>query len=58
MTGRFVVIVLDGFGMQAMQDAARVRPGDERSSTLGSLLKDFPDLTLPNLEALGLMNAF
>ena len=57
-TGRFVVIVLDGFGMQAMQDAARVRPGDERSSTLGSLLKDFPDLTLPNLEALGLMNAF
>ncbi|WP_305180179.1 phosphopentomutase [Faecalibaculum rodentium] len=58
MTGRFVVIVLDGFGMQAMQDAARVRPGDERSSTLGSLLKDFPDLTLPNLESLGLMNAF
>lgn len=58
MTGRFVVIVLDGFGMQAMQDAARVRPGDERSSTLGSLLKDFPDLKLPNLEKLGLMNAF
>lgn len=56
--GRFVVIVLDGFGMQAMKDAAKVRPGDETSSTLGSLLHDFPDLKLPNLEKLGLMNAF
>lgn len=50
MTGRFVVIVLDGFGMQAMADAARVRPGDETSSTLGSILQDFPDLKLSNLE--------
>lgn len=58
MTGRFVVIVLDGFGMQAMADAARVRPGDETSSTLGSILQDFPDLKLSNLESLGLMNAF
>lgn len=56
--GRFIVIVLDGFGMQAMRDAAIARPGDETSSTLGSILHDFPDLKLPNLEALGLMNAF
>lgn len=56
--GRFIVIVLDGFGMQAMKDAAIVRPGDENSSTLGSLLHDFPDLELPTLEYLGLMNAF
>ena len=56
--GRFIVIVLDGFGMQAMKDAAIVRPGDENSSTLGSLLHDFPDLKLPTLEYLGLMNAF
>lgn len=55
---RFVVIVLDGFGMGAMADAATARPGDEVSSTLGSILSDFPDLKLPTLEKLGLMNAF
>ncbi len=56
--GRFVVIVLDGFGIGAMKDAKVVRPGDEVSSTLGSILKDYPDLYLPNLERLGLMNAY
>lgn len=54
---RFVVIVLDGFGIGAMQDAKTQRPGDEISSTLGSILKQFPDLKLPTLEKLGLMNA-
>ncbi len=58
MDKRFVVIVLDGFGMQAMADAATARPGDEVSSTLGSILHDYPDLKLPNLEKLGLMNAY
>lgn len=58
MNKRFVVIVLDGFGMQAMADAATARPGDEVASTLGSILHDYPDLKLPNLEALGLMNAY
>lgn len=55
---RFVVIVLDGFGMGAMADAATARPGDEAASTLGSILKDYPDSYFPNLEKLGLMNAF
>ncbi len=55
---RFVVIVLDGFGMGAMADAATARPGDEVSSTFGSILKDFPELKLPTLEKLGLMNAY
>ena len=55
---RVVVIVLDGFGMKAMKDAKIVRPGDEASSTFGSILKSFPDLKLPVLEKLGLMNAF
>lgn len=58
MSRRFVVVVLDGFGMGAMADAATARPGDEKSSTLGSILQDYPDLYLPNLEKLGLMNAF
>jgi phosphopentomutase len=55
---RFVVIVLDGFGIGAMKDAKIVRAGDEVSSTLGSILSSFPDLCLPNLEKLGLMNAY
>lgn len=58
MDKRFVVIVLDGFGIGAMKDAATARPGDEISNTLGSILKDFPKLKLPTLEKLGLMNAY
>ncbi len=56
--GRFIVIVLDGFGIGAMADAAVVRPGDEKANTLRSILKDYPDLKLPTLEKLGLMNAY
>lgn len=58
MSRRFVVIVLDGFGIGAMDDAATERSGDEKANTLGSILRDCPDLRLPNLERLGLMNAF
>ena len=58
MKRRFVVIVLDGFGMGATADAAIKRPGDERACTIGSILKDHPDMYLPNLEKLGLMNAY
>lgn len=58
MKKRFIVIVLDGFGIGAMKDARIVRPGDETANTLGSILKDCPDMKLPVLERLGLMNAF
>lgn len=55
---RFIVIVLDGFGMGAMKDAKTARPGDEVSNTLGSILHDFPQMKLPNLERMGLMNVY
>lgn len=55
---RFVVIVLDGFGIGAMEDARTERPGDEKANTLRSILRDHPDMKLPNLEKLGLMNAY
>lgn len=58
MNKRFIVIVLDGFGLGAMKDAKIVRPGDESSTTLGSILKVYPNMKLPNLEQLGLMNAY
>lgn len=55
---RFIVLVLDGFGIGAMDDAKTARPGDETSNTLRSILKKDPELKLKNLEALGLMNAY
>ena len=58
MKKRFVILVLDGFGIGAMEDAGAFRKTDKDASTLGSLLKDYPDLYLPNLEKMGLMNAY
>lgn len=58
MSRKFIVVVLDGFGIGAMKDAHIVRPGDELANTLRSILTDFPDLKLPTLERLGLMNAY
>ena len=58
MKKRFVILVLDGFGIGAMEDAGAFRESDKDASTLGSLLKDYPDLYLPNLEKMGLMNAY
>ena len=41
-----------------MDDAVTARPGDERANTLRSILAQDPDMKLPNLEKLGLMNAY
>ena len=54
MSKRFIIIVLDGFGIGAMADAKAVRPGDEKANTLRSLLHDHPELKLPTLEKLDL----
>ncbi len=53
MKKRFIIIVLDGFGIGAMHDAAQARAGDEKANTLASILDEFPDLKLPTLEKLG-----
>lgn len=55
--GRFVVIVLDGFGIGAMADAIKVRPEDVGANTCKHIMEKMPELYLPNLEKLGLMNA-
>lgn len=54
---RFVVIVLDSFGVGYMKDVVEVRPQDVGANTCKHILEKFPDLRLPNLERLGLMNA-
>lgn len=54
---RFVVLVIDSFGVGAMKDVAQVRPQDAGANTCGHILSTFPDLQLPVLEKLGLINA-
>lgn len=54
---RFVVIVLDSFGIGYMDDVAIVRPQDVGANTCKHILEKLPDLELVNLEKLGLMNA-
>ncbi|UKS24817.1 phosphopentomutase [Paenibacillus sp. HWE-109] len=55
--GRFVVVVLDSFGIGAMADVEAVRPQDIGANTCKHIIKAVPDLHLPNLAQLGLMNA-
>lgn len=54
---RFVVLVLDGLGIGAMDDVADVRPNDCGANTLRHILETVPNLKLPHLESMGLMNA-
>lgn len=57
MGGKFVVIVLDGFGVGQMPDVAEVRPSDLGSNTCAHIFENVPGLVLPNLVDLGLANA-
>lgn len=54
--GKFIVVVLDGFGVGYMEDAAVVRPADVGANTFMHIIEKVPDLKLPTLEKLGLMN--
>ena len=53
---KFIVIVLDGFGIGAMDDVPETRPQDINSNTCLHILERRGDLNLPNLERLGLIN--
>lgn len=55
--GKFVVIVLDGFGVGQMPDVFEVRPADIGANTCAHIFERTPELSLPNLAALGLANA-
>ncbi|WP_410750054.1 phosphopentomutase [Citrobacter sp. U14242] len=54
---RFVVLVIDSFGVGAMKDVTLVRPQDAGANTCGHILAEVPHLHLPALEKLGLINA-
>ena len=54
--GRFIVIVLDGLGIGEMQDVPEVRPEDKGANTLKHIIKQNPDIKIPNLTKLGILN--
>ncbi|MEG0852982.1 MAG: phosphopentomutase [Angelakisella sp.] len=56
MSRRFIVVVLDGFGIGAMDDVLQVRPEDAGSHTAGHILES-TGVRLPVLESMGLCNA-
>lgn len=53
---RFVLVILDGFGVGCTNDAAISRPQDVNANTSKHILENYPELKLVNLEKLGLMN--
>lgn len=55
--GKFIVIVLDSFGVGYMNDVSKVRPEDLGSNTAYHIIERKPDIQIKNLVRLGLMNA-
>ena len=54
---RFIVLVVDSFGVGYMDDVLQVRARDYGVNTCRHILDRIPDLYLPCFEKLGLMNA-
>ena len=54
---RFILIVLDGFGIGVMDDVPVLRPQDQGANTARHIFEKVPELKLPTLEFLGLGNA-
>lgn len=54
---KFIVLVIDSFGVGAMPDVAEVRPQDITANTCAHILQTYPEMRLPHLEKLGLLNA-
>ncbi|SMB80139.1 phosphopentomutase [Pasteurella testudinis DSM 23072] len=53
---KFIVVVIDSFGVGAMPDVPQVRPQDIGANTCLHILQQLPQLQLPTLAELGLMN--
>lgn len=54
---KFIVLVLDSFGIGEMDDVKTERPQDMGANTYRSVLKKNPNIHLDNLKKLGLANA-
>ena len=54
---RFLLVVLDGFGIGAMDDVSAIRPDDIGANTALHIYNTLPNFKLPTLASLGLGNA-
>ncbi|MGV8026452.1 MAG: phosphopentomutase [Anaerolineaceae bacterium] len=54
---RAILLVLDGLGIGAMPDTLETRPQDTNANTLGCILQHNPQLNIPTLTKLGLLNS-
>lgn len=54
--GKFIVVVIDGFGIGEMRDVVKTRKQDVGANTAAHLIEYFPNNRLATLEKLGLMN--
>ena len=55
--GRFIVLVLDSFGIGEMEDVKTTRPQDIGANTYKSVISKNKEINIPNLQKLGLANA-
>ena len=55
--GRFILVIIDSLGVGAMTDVSRVRPQDRTANTAMNIIKVRPDINIPTLLKLGLMNS-
>lgn len=55
--GKVILIVIDGLGIGEMRDVSTIRKEDKGCNTLRHVLKCNEHLNIPNLEALGIINA-
>lgn len=53
---KFIVLVIDGFGIGEMPDVAEARPQDRGANTAAHLIEYFSNRRLPTFEKLGLLN--
>lgn len=56
MPGRFILAIIDGFGVGFMDDVQKLRPQDKGANTFKHIIDAIPNLKLKNMEKLGLMN--
>ena len=54
---KYIVLVIDSFGIGEMPDVPDVRPQDIGANTCGHILERLPELNLPVMRSMGLMNA-
>ncbi len=57
LRGRFILIILDSYGIGYMEDVLKERPRDFGANTCMHIIDENPELKLETLEKLGIMNA-